>query len=62
MSGTYETAPAHISDPTYTWCPHCLKTTLTVSGIYALVSTGPRRIGEWSMCAQPECGYSPYAD
>lgn len=60
MSDTHETALVHIGEPTTHWCPHCLKTTLNRSSLYALASTGPRRIGEWAMCDQPGCGYSPY--
>lgn len=62
MSDTHETAPVHIAEPTYAWCPRCLKTTLARSSLYALVSTGPRRIGEWAMCDQTGCGYSPYTE
>lgn len=42
------------------WCPHCLKTTLIRHDIYALVSDGPHRIGEYAVCE--ECAYSPYQE
>lgn len=60
MSDTHEEATPFVGDVTAHWCPHCLKSTLMKAAIYVLVSTGPRRIGEWAVCE--ECGYTPYAE
>lgn len=56
----HEEASMHIADPTEEWCPICLKTTLLRASIYALVSDGPHRIGEYAVCET--CGHSPYAE
>lgn len=50
----------YIGERANTWCPHCHKTTVTGGPIYALSTTGPRRIGGWGICE--ECGYSPYEE
>lgn len=55
---THEDAYVHVGEPVAEWCTACLKTTLMRAGIYALVSDGPHRIGEWAICH--ECAYSPY--
>lgn len=60
MSDTHEEATPFVGDITAHWCPKCLKSTLMKAAIFVLVSTGPRRIGEWAVCEG--CGHSPYAD
>lgn len=47
MSDTHETAPVHIGEPTHTWCPHCLKTTLNRSSLYTLAFAIGRYIDIW---------------
>ncbi|MFE1170437.1 hypothetical protein [Nocardiopsis sp. NPDC058789] len=59
MSDTEQATP-FVGDITTGWCPTCLKTALHRAPILVLVSTGPRRIGEWTVCE--DCGYSPYAN
>lgn len=56
---TYEEAVVHSGEPTAEWCPHCLLDTVQRTPLYALVSEGPYRIGEYAVCE--ECAYSPYA-
>jgi len=60
MSDTHEEATPFVSGAIADWCPHCLKTTLIRHDIYALVSDGPHRIGEYAVCE--ECAYSPYQE
>lgn len=57
---THEEATPFVGDVTAHWCPHCLKSALMKAAIYVLVSTGPRRIGEWAVCE--DCGHSPYEE
>lgn len=59
MDDARERLTPYVGERENTWCPHCLKTTVTGGPIYALATTGPFRIGGWGICE--ECGYSPYA-
>lgn len=60
MSHTHETPPVHFGEPRQTWCPTCKVNSVANTPIYALASTGPYCIGEWSLCDR--CGFSPYSE
>ncbi|WP_017602219.1 hypothetical protein [Nocardiopsis lucentensis] len=55
-----EFATVHFGEPEPEWCPRCAKDTVNRTPIYALASSGPRRIGEYAIC--DECGHSPHTN